>query len=579
VDESLQKTVMSVGSWTELKQLEANARARGRLTPDLVAALRGRSTQLAIPYIQEKTGLQLSELTPAERKIVAAVAEYVGLMREQGKYPGRTLEQLRNRDLIGAAEVAVAKARPTKGYETLVEANLEDLSYEQIVVDHPEEFTRRAEWYSRRTLGLPNRWPEAPADRTGKTQQHTERLLAWLAERAAAGDGLIAPVANADAAVVLEFEDPAKAGRAAGNVQSRIDFACFDLNFPPLGLTAEAPYDAAWQDNGRSWSFPVAGMAAAARARCWTPEDFDAVARATRALPAKASVAWETTVKHDEARLRQWAEEYGSTELGANLQVLKPKELPNDDWIRDELILALDVYIRHRQSPPGKASPEIVELSRLLVQLGALLNAQRSSTYRNPNGVYMKIMNFRRMDPQYTASGKVGLGRGNKLEAVVWSEFASRPDELQEIAAAIRACIEARKVPAGTWTDEEEEQTATEGRLLTRMHRSRERDPKLAKRKKDRVLKETGKLACEACGTDSAEKYGEVGSGVIDAHHTKPLHTLLEPAEVALADLALLCASCHRVIHASRPWLSVEQLREAIVKQRQKAGASLKLLS
>ncbi|MEX2447811.1 MAG: hypothetical protein WD404_03595 [Solirubrobacterales bacterium] len=26
-------------------------------------------------------------------------------------------------------------------------------------------------------------------------------------------------------------------------------------------------------------------------------------------------------------------------------------------------------------------------------------------------------------------------------------------------------------------------------------------------------------------------------------------------------DLALLCANCHRMVHAKRPWLSVEQLR------------------
>jgi predicted HNH restriction endonuclease len=568
MDEGLERTVKAVASWEDLKQLEENAKHKGRFDKELEAALRMRSTELAIPYIEQKTGLQLSSLTAAERKIVGAVGEYVGLMREQKKYPGRTLDQLKHRKLLGAAEAAVAKSKPTRGYETLVEADLEDLSYEQIVVDHPEEFTARAQWFSRKTLGLPNRWPEAPADPVGKTQQHTERLIAWLAERAAEGGGAIAPFTNSEAAAALDFEEPAKGGRAAGNIQSRIDFACFQLGLPPLGLTASEPYDAAWQDQGRRWAFPVAGMAKAARERSWAAEDFERIAEATRALPAKSKVAWETTVAQAEAQLKSWAADFGSTELGVDRTIPAVKEVPNDDWIRDELILALDLYLRHRQRPPGHTSPEILELSALLVRLGEILNARRNSTYRNPNGVYMKIMNFRRVDPEYPVGGKVGLNRGSKQEEVVWKEFAHEPSRLREVATAIRASIEAHKVPEGSWTEEEEEQTAIEGRVLTRMHRTRERDPKIAKRKKAKVFKETGKLACEACGFDAAEKYGQLGAGVVDAHHTKPLHTLTEATETALEDLALLCATCHRVVHASRPWLTLAQLRDAIEMQR-----------
>lgn len=567
IDAGLQRTVNSVMSWEELAQLELNAKSRGRLSEEFQAALRQRSTELAIPYIEQRTGLDLSSLSPAERKIVGAVGRYVGLMREQKKHPQRTLEQLQNRTLIGAAEVAVAKSRPTQGYETLVDANLEDLSYEQIIVDHPEEFTPRAQWFSRRTLGLPNRWTEAPTSADSKTHQHTERLISWLAERAGDGGGAVAQFTNAEAAAILDFDEPTKAGRAAGNIQSRVDFGCFEVGLPPLGLTATVPYEAAWQDEGRRWAFPVADMAKAARGHAWTPEDFDRVRKATLALPAKASVAWITTLKDSETTVEAWAAGFGSTELGADRAIPQSKVVPNDDWIRDELILALDLYLRHRQSPPGKTSAEILSLSTLLVRLGEILDARRNSTYRNPNGVYMKIMNFRRVDPEYTVDGKVGLGRGSKQDEVVWSEFAQRPAELREVAAAIRASIQSQQVPSGAWTEEEDEQTSIEGRVLTRLHRTRERDPKLTKRKKAKVLKETGRLACEACGTDAAEKYGGIGTGVVDAHHTKPLHTLAEPTETSLDDLSLLCPTCHRVIHAAKPWLTVEKLREALRQQ------------
>jgi hypothetical protein len=56
---------------------------------------------------------------------------------------------------------------------------------------------------------------------------------------------------------------------------------------------------------------------------------------------------------------------------------------------------------------------------------------------RNENGAYMKLMNFRRFDPQYTASGRHGLVRGAKAEEDVWREFSGDPHRRQE--AALRA--------------------------------------------------------------------------------------------------------------------------------------------
>jgi predicted HNH restriction endonuclease len=572
MDPKLQKTVDGIATWEGLKQLEANAKALNKMSDELAASLRRRSTELAISYIEERTGIVLDKLTPAEGKIVRAVGEYVGLMREKGKYPGRTLEQIRNRSLVGAAEAAVAKSRPTRGFETLVDADLEDFSYEQIVIDHPNEFTPRALWHSRKTLKLENRWPDAPATIDGKTQHHTEKMLGWYAQRAADGAGTIAPFDNSELIAHMDFEDPGKSGRPAGNAQSRIDFACFQLGFPPLGLTATAPYKAAWKNEGLPWDYPVAGMTKAAREKVWTPADFTRIAELTRELPSKSTVAWTTAATEPDSKLRGWAEGFGSTDKGAAVAAPAASQGQNDDWIRDELILALDLYLRHRVSPVGKTSAEVLQLSALLARLGEILGARRNFKYRNPNGVYMKIMNFRRVDPEYVATGKVGLGRGSKQEEVVWSEFAHDPEHLFEVAAAIRASIELQQVPSGSWTDEEEEQTGAEGRVLTRIHRYRERDPKLAKRKKDKVLKANGRLQCEACDSDAGITYGGIGIGVIDAHHTKPLHTLTEPTETSLDDLALLCPTCHRIIHASKPWLTVPELRAIIENRRQISG-------
>jgi 5-methylcytosine-specific restriction enzyme A len=102
---------------------------------------------------------------------------------------------------------------------------------------------------------------------------------------------------------------------------------------------------------------------------------------------------------------------------------------------------------------------------------------------------------------------------------------------------------------------------AEEGRILSALHLRRERSPKLAKTKKARVLRESGKLECEVCRFDFLKAYGEHGRGFIECHHVKPLESLVGSSKTRLDDLALLCANCHRMIHARRPWLTLEALR------------------
>ena len=93
-----------------------------------------------------------------------------------------------------------------------------------------------------------------------------------------------------------------------------------------------------------------------------------------------------------------------------------PSSQRNPPWSRDELILALTFYLTHCEHIPGKTSTEIQKLSLLLNNMARQTGGGREASYRNSNGVYMKLMNFRRFDPDYTKEGKVGLQRGNRLE-------------------------------------------------------------------------------------------------------------------------------------------------------------------
>jgi 5-methylcytosine-specific restriction enzyme A len=231
----------------------------------------------------------------------------------------------------------------------------------------------------------------------------------------------------------------------------------------------------------------------------------------------------------------------------------------NPPWSRDDLILALDLYIRFKGNPPGRSSPEIVGLSSLLNRI-ASGSAGEAADFRNPNGVYMKLMNFRRFDPIYQAQGKTGLTRGNKLEEGVWNDFAGDTPRLNNIAFAIETNLN-EQASSSDIGELQEIDEAEEGRILTRAHLVRERSRKLVEAKKTAVLRTSGTLACEVCGFDFSVTYGDRGTGFIEVHHALPIHLLVPGTKTKLDDLHLLCANCHRMIHSRRPWLTLDQLR------------------
>jgi len=172
--------------------------------------------------------------------------------------------------------------------------------------------------------------------------------------------------------------------------------------------------------------------------------DFVAVLRVTERLPGLAHISWKRELSGNAAKVRAWA--FGLSDADANQSIAEDDHdeavesaKRNPIWSRNELILALDLYLRHRASPPSKTSDEVAELSAFLGILAGKRGASDAQTFRNVNGVYMKMMNFRRFDPDYTVDGKVGLVRGNKLEEVVWNEFHANPVALAAAVAAIRA--------------------------------------------------------------------------------------------------------------------------------------------
>jgi 5-methylcytosine-specific restriction protein A len=174
----------------------------------------------------------------------------------------------------------------------------------------------------------------------------------------------------------------------------------------------------------------------------------------------------------------------------------------------------------------------------------------------------MKLSNFLRFDPSYKGAG---LKRGSHLEEEVWNTFSSDLDRLKVTAAAIRGALDSGESVIAETRDSEEAE-APEGRLMTRIHQVRERNSALVQKKKQDVLKRTGRLACEVCEFDFQQTYGEHGNGFAECHHTKPISKLVPVEKTRTGDSALVCANCHRMLHRGGEWPSVSELKLILKK-------------
>jgi hypothetical protein len=142
----------------------------------------------------------------------------------------------------------------------------------------------------------------------------------------------------------------------------------------------------------------------------------------------------------------------------------KPARL---DWTREEIILAMDLYVTSgafRGGPiPGQRSAAIVQLSGLLQELSAYPKELQGGKYRNPEGVYLKLMNLRAIQ----TGGAHGMNAYSQRDAAVWREYADDLPRLHQEAEVIRARLRegaiqpAKAMPAMEDVDIEQQHTET----------------------------------------------------------------------------------------------------------------------
>lgn len=105
----------------------------------------------------------------------------------------------------------------------------------------------------------------------------------------------------------------------------------------------------------------------------------------------------------------------------------------------------------------------------------------------------------------------------------------------------------------------EDDAAFPEGKLVLKQHLVRERNSEVIKLAKERFIKKHGKLFCEVCEFDFTSRYGDIGKGYIEGHHTKPVSEMAENEKTKVEDIVLVCSNCHRMLHRKRPWLKVNE--------------------
>ena len=237
----------------------------------------------------------------------------------------------------------------------------------------------------------------------------------------------------------------------------------------------------------------------------------------------------------------------------------------NPDWSRDEVLLALDLYLTCSGSVPGGSDSRVKALSETLRGLSVHPAESRVDSFRNPDGVSFKLQNIRQV-----ASGK-GLANVSQVDRDIWAQFGAKPDIVKQLAKDIVSLAGAGTTPPGDAVvyqngDSGDDDVFMEGRVLTSYHRRRERSRALRKKLiVDRIKK--GELACDGCGWTAKHLDEQMAQAGFECHHLVPLH-VAGTSETRIKDVALLCATCHRLVHrwiaTTGEWLSLTRIGEVV---------------
>lgn len=142
-------------------------------------------------------------------------------------------------------------------------------------------------------------------------------------------------------------------------------------------------------------------------------------------------------------------------------------------------------------------------------------------------------------------------------------------DDRNLIDGVFRVAPDDEKLLSEEFGMDPNEKDFREGRVEFNIHLTRERNKNLVRKAKEKWCNDNdGIIRCTICTFSFSEAYGPIGNGFIEAHHVEPISSLLPDTIVRIEDLVPVCSNCHSMLHRTRPWRTVEQLRD-IIKSRE----------
>lgn len=226
-------------------------------------------------------------------------------------------------------------------------------------------------------------------------------------------------------------------------------------------------------------------------------------------------------------------------------------------WTRDEIVLACALVYENDWRGLRAWQLPVRKLSALLRENAAGGHGIAEPAYRSVNSVQRKTFDLATRHPDYRGKPTKG-GRGDRE---VLKQFLADPERMLAEAVEITELMRTDQLGVSDPTSQ-----ASEGDVLMRLHKTRERNPALRRAKIREATSGGRSLRCEVCRFDFEAMYGQIGAGYIEVHHVLPLHAS-GPTISRLRDLSLLCANCHRIVHRSRNWITPSHLLELLEDQ------------
>ncbi len=224
----------------------------------------------------------------------------------------------------------------------------------------------------------------------------------------------------------------------------------------------------------------------------------------------------------------------------------------NPPWTTDEVILALSLYFREGQLDDTDA--KVIQLSGMLdalpIECRRAIRGDVSQRERRRDEA-RKLC--RSLDPNYPGVGLSSVGRRDRE---IWEHYTERRDDCHRLADALRSGSEIRRPSAATGGTTRKA-SSRDGSCTACMRPRSAAEPRSPQESQD-ARAQYGRVELEVC--ESPSRIPPIGSASWSAtfsnvHHTKPLHTLPGSVKTTIADLAIVCPTCHRALHRSnRRW-------------------------